>query len=76
MPPTRSRPFPHTPVPLGLASPPAPAPGDQPPLRPRNRPLGMHADVPTWCDCCTCEPEPRWQAVQSQAGDETGQGQP
>jgi len=23
----------------------------------------LHQDVETWCDTCTCEPEPRWQAV-------------
>jgi hypothetical protein len=22
--------------------------------------LSMHADVPVWCDCCTCEAEPYW----------------
>ncbi len=39
-------------------------PRNEKPLRPPGRPLGMHADVPTWCDCCSCEPEPRWQAVE------------
>jgi hypothetical protein len=24
----------------------------------------MHEDVPTWCDCCSCEPEPRWAALE------------
>ena len=22
--------------------------------------LSMHADVPVWCDCCSCEAEPYW----------------
>ncbi|MGB5261675.1 MAG: hypothetical protein WBO34_14300 [Gammaproteobacteria bacterium] len=22
--------------------------------------LSMHANVPVWCDCCTCEAEPYW----------------
>ncbi len=72
MPATSTRPFAHAPAPL--TSP--PTADDQSPLRPRDRPLGMHADVPTWCDCCTCEPEPRWQAVQSQPDGEHGQGHP
>jgi hypothetical protein len=23
----------------------------------------LHADVETWTDTCSCEPEPRWQAL-------------
>jgi hypothetical protein len=26
-------------------------------------PRMLHADVETWTDTCSCEPEPRWQAV-------------
>lgn len=29
-------------------------------------PRSMHEDVPTWCDCCSCEAEPRWQAVEDE----------
>ena len=32
--------------------------------------LSMHANVPVWCDCCTCEAEPYW--VEAMAGDEPG----
>jgi len=30
--------------------------------------VSMHRDVPTWCDTCCCEPEPRWQAVAEDLG--------
>jgi hypothetical protein len=26
-------------------------------------PRSMHENVETWTDCCSCEPEPRWQAL-------------
>lgn len=26
--------------------------------------LSMHAEVEVWCDCCSCEAEPRWRAVE------------
>ena len=29
---------------------------------PRRR-VTMHDDVETWVDTCSCEPEPRWQAL-------------
>lgn len=35
-----------------------------PASRKRRRPLSMHEDVAVWCDCCSCEAEPRWQAVE------------
>ncbi|MDX1697982.1 MAG: hypothetical protein R3308_06810 [Thiohalobacterales bacterium] len=25
--------------------------------------LSMHANVPVWCDCCSCEAEPYWVAA-------------
>ncbi len=34
-----------------------PSPGA---VKPRRDSLSMHADVPVWCDCCTCEAEPYW----------------
>lgn len=34
--------------------------------QPRKRPLSMHEDVPIWCDCCSCEAEPRWQELADQ----------
>jgi hypothetical protein len=39
---------------------------------PRPRRLGMHRDVASWCDTCTCEAEPRWAAV----GEELGMTEP
>ena len=26
-------------------------------------PKSLHANVETWTDACSCEPEPRWQAI-------------
>ena len=26
----------------------------------------LHQNVPTWCDTCSCEPEPRWEAVAAE----------
>ena len=34
----------------------------QSPPQPRG-PRSLHADVETWTDTCSCEPEPRWQAL-------------
>ncbi len=39
------------------------------PTKPTSEPSGprsMHEDVPVWCDCCSCEPEPRWQQVEDE----------
>jgi len=30
------------------------------------RSLSMHDGVQTWCDCCSCEAEPRWQEVEQE----------
>lgn len=38
--------------------------------RPPRAPRSMHEDVPTWCDCCSCEAEPRWQAVEDEMDEE------
>jgi hypothetical protein len=32
--------------------------------------LSMHANVPVWCDCCTCEAEPYWLEAFENADDE------
>jgi len=34
--------------------------------------LSMHANVPLWCDCCTCEAEPYWVEAMREADDGTG----
>jgi hypothetical protein len=34
----------------------------------------MHDDVETWTDTCSCEPEPRWQAVAEALAEETRAG--
>jgi hypothetical protein len=31
----------------------------------------MHDDVETWTDTCSCEPEPRWQAVAEALDEQT-----
>ena len=32
--------------------------------------LSMHANVPVWCDCCSCEAEPYWVAAFEDPDDE------
>ena len=33
--------------------------------------LSMHANVPVWCDCCSCEAEPYWvEAMGNQEADD------
>jgi hypothetical protein len=32
--------------------------------------LSMHADVPVWCDCCSCEAEPYWVEAFGSPDDE------
>lgn len=34
--------------------------------------LSMHADVPVWCDCCTCEAEPYWLEAFRETDAEAG----
>jgi hypothetical protein len=29
--------------------------------------ISMHADVPVWYDCCSCEAEPYWQQAMEEA---------
>jgi len=29
--------------------------------------LSMHANVPVWYDCCSCEAEPYWQQAMAEA---------
>jgi hypothetical protein len=38
------------------------AEGTEPSVKPplMRRSLSMHADVPVWYDCCSCEAEPYW----------------
>ena len=33
--------------------------------------LSMHANVPVWCDCCTCEAEPYWVEAFRETGDDS-----
>ena len=47
------------------------SPGTLPP-RPKRARLSMHEDVAVWCDCCSCEAEPYWQAVADELGIELG----
>ncbi len=32
--------------------------------------LSMHADVPVWHDCCSCEAEPYWTAEADESEEE------
>lgn len=34
--------------------------------------LSMHADVPVWCDCCSCEAEPYWVEALVNLDDDAG----
>jgi hypothetical protein len=34
--------------------------------------LSMHADVPVWCDCCSCEAEPYWLEAFGKPDDDEG----
>lgn len=31
------------------------------PSKAEKKSISMHADVPVWYDCCSCEAEPYWQ---------------
>lgn len=34
--------------------------------------LSMHADVPVWYDCCSCEVEPYWlEAMDIESGEDS-----
>ena len=37
--------------------------------------LSMHANVPVWCDCCSCEVEPYWLEAFNVKGDEEARQQ-
>lgn len=34
--------------------------------------LSMHADVPVWCDCCSCEAEPYWVEAFRESDENVG----
>lgn len=34
--------------------------------------ISMHEGVAVWCDCCSCEIEPYWQAVADELGIDLG----
>lgn len=45
----------------------------EPPQKPAARKsLSMHENVATWCDCCSCEAEPRWLEVAEELGIDLG----
>ena len=35
--------------------------------KPQSKSPSMHEDVETWTDCCSCEAEPRWQALADES---------
>ena len=50
-------------------------PGRQPATRRarKKRPhTSMHEGIAVWCDCCSCEAEPYWQAVAGELGIDLG----
>jgi len=36
--------------------------------RPSQQRLSMHDGIGVWCDCCSCEAEPRWIEVGERLG--------
>ncbi|HSH29775.1 MAG TPA: hypothetical protein VK971_07705 [Thiohalobacter sp.] len=38
----------------------------------KRRSLSMHDGIAAWCDCCSCEAEPYWQAVAGELGIDLG----
>ncbi len=34
--------------------------------------ISMHDGIAVWCDCCSCEAEPYWQAVAEELGIDLG----
>ncbi len=34
--------------------------------------VSMHDGIAVWCDCCSCEAEPRWVAVAEELGIDLG----
>lgn len=40
--------------------------------RQKRRSLSMHEGIAPWCDCCSCEAEPYWQAVAAELGVDLG----
>jgi len=34
--------------------------------------ISMHEGIAVWCDCCSCEVEPYWQAVADELGIDLG----
>jgi len=34
--------------------------------------ISMHEGIAVWCDCCSCEIEPYWQAVAEELGIDLG----
>lgn len=38
----------------------------------KHKRLSMHEGIAVWCDCCSCEAEPYWQAVAEELGIDLG----
>ncbi|MDR9435489.1 MAG: hypothetical protein RI563_01325 [Thiohalophilus sp.] len=39
---------------------------------PSRQSRSMHEGIAVWCDCCSCEAEPYWQAVAGELGIDLG----
>lgn len=40
------------------------------------KPASMHEGIPVWCDCCSCEAEPRWIEVARELGIDLDEHEP
>ncbi|MBS1189518.1 MAG: prolyl-tRNA synthetase [Rhodocyclaceae bacterium] len=38
----------------------------------KKKPISMHEGIAVWCDCCSCEAEPRWVEVANEMGIDLG----
>ena len=43
-------------------------PASAPTAGQRRKRANMHEGKAVWCDCCSCEAEPRWAAVAEEMG--------
>lgn len=39
-----------------------------PPPPAKKKRINMHEGIGVWCDCCSCEAEPRWAALAEEMG--------
>lgn len=59
--------FPDDPAKVADPHQPAVTPVSAEPPTTVKKSISMHADVPVWYDCCSCEAEPYWQQAMEEA---------